>query len=258
MWGRKDKKQRPEAGAQPLSGAIDLHAHILPGKDDGAENAEEVAGILRAARSSGYLLVAATPHVMAEGVLKERVDILQALEELKSDPALGDLAPMLVPGAEYYMDEAFFSALERGDLLPLGGVGRRHVLVEVSMMGMPNFMPDAAFKMRVKGWTPVLAHPERYMEVTERPERMSELKEMGYLLQGNLSSLAGAHGRHVRRALEAGLKQGLIDYLASDAHSPRGGERAYNEGIDYARGIVGDKELRRLLIEFPSGILAEQ
>ncbi|MDP8254478.1 MAG: CpsB/CapC family capsule biosynthesis tyrosine phosphatase [Candidatus Alcyoniella australis] len=258
IWGRrKAQRETHEQQSQPLSGMIDLHAHLLLGKDDGAADVAEVAQILTTAREAGFLLVTATPHLMAQGSLVGRKDTLEAFEQLKGDPALAGLGAMLVPGAENYMDEAFFDNLERGDLLPLGGVGRRHLLVEVPMVGMPPFMAQAAFRIRVKGWVPLLAHPERYVAVIERPGLLYELREMGYMLQGNLSSLAGIHGRSVKRTLEQCLAEGLIDCLASDVHTARRAETIYGRGIARCCELLGRDQALRLLKTVPSQILEE-
>ncbi len=237
-----------------MSDFIDLHTHAAFGFDDGANSADETLEILHLATQAGFGTVVFTPHVMIGVYEHEREALDEALAELA--PNLAELpAPVrLVPGAEYYLDENFAELLEKGALFPLGA--GKYVLVELPMLRIPPQAKDFAFKMRIKGFVPVLAHPERYADVARRPERAAELRDAGYLLQLNLGSLAGMYGRGARKAAEWLLKKDQIDFVGSDAHTPKQAEQTYGEGMAALKHAIGTERLRKLLVDNPRAILA--
>jgi len=236
-----------------LDGYVDIHSHVMWGFDDGANSLDETLEILRLARRAGFVLVAATPHIMQGVYQHERPKLEETIREVKSQ-FTDDLAGLdISPGAEYYLDENFYGLLDADQIAPLGS--SRHVLVELPLLRIPPMARDWAFRMRIKGYVPILAHPERYADVGRKPQEAAALHEAGYLIQINLGSLIGMYGRSARKAGEWLLKQGLVDFAASDAHTPQQAA-VYGEGVPALAEIVGRSELERILIENPRQVLA--
>lgn len=232
-----------------MSGYIDIHSHFIHGMDDGAQNREETLAILAHARQAGFTGVVATPHVMI-GVYEPAREVLeQSIEDLRADLAAESSPMQLLPGAEYYLDEHFFSLLQEGGLHPLGESD--HLLVELPMLRIPPMARDLAFRIRVKGMVPVLAHPERYHEIARKPKIVVSLKNAGYLLQINIGSLVGMYGSGPRKAAEWMLKNNLVEFVGSDAHTPQQAQMVYGEGIETLEKYIGAEKLRQLLVDNP-------
>jgi len=228
---------------------IDIHSHALPGFDDGAAKAEETVAIARHALAAGFGAICTTPHMMIGVYEHDRAEQLEAIAALAEPPAEAALGLRLLAGTEYYLDDNFQSLLDSNELYPLHE--GKHVLVELPLLRIPPMARDWAFRMRVKGWVPVLAHPERYADLGRKPKRIEELREAGYLVQINLGSLIGLYGREARKAAEWMLKHEVVDFAGSDAHTPGHAERIYTEGVDMLRKTIGEQKLEDLLIHNP-------
>jgi protein-tyrosine phosphatase len=222
---------------------IDLHSHILPGVDDGARTLDEAVDIARAAAGDGITAIAATPHVredyptraeeMERGVARVRGALSEAGVEVD-----------VYSGGELALD--WLDRLERDELRRFGlGGNPAFLLVEFPYFGWPLDLPDRLFQLRLAGFTPVLAHPERNADVQAAPESLDGLVETGTLVQVTAASLDGRLGRASR---DTGLKLvelGHAHLLASDAHHP--GIRTV--GMSAAAEAVGDEALARWLTE---------
>lgn len=199
---------------------IDMHSHLLPGLDDGAETMEQSVELLRGLRALGYHKLVMTPHVMGDFYRNTPEGIrgaLHALRQAAAEAGLGDV--VLECAAEYYLDESFAARLERDeDLLSFGGA-QRLVLVETSYINEPFNFAETMFKLKSAGYQPVLAHPERYTYLYGRFEELVRIRESGVLLQVNLNSLIGYYSAGAKRVAEKLVDGGLVDLLGTDTHN---------------------------------------
>jgi tyrosine-protein phosphatase YwqE len=136
------------------------------------------------------------------------------------------------------MDEHFEELLEKKALLTLKD---NYVLVELSFFGAPPDLEDLLFKMQIKGYKPIMAHPERYLYYKGDIEKYQRLKELGCLLQLNILSLIGYYDRAVRKNAWALIDEGLIDLLGTDLHN-----EVYADHLGQA---LKDRKVARLLEE---------
>lgn len=187
---------------------VDSHSHILPGVDDGIRTIEESLAVLAYFDSLGVKKVRLTPHVM-NGV-EHWEDVLQAFDTLRKRYT-GET--VLELGAEYMLDSGFRERLGKG-LQPLCG---DCVLVETSYFSPPNNLDELLYDVSLAGYTPVIAHPERYLYM--RYGDYCELKDKGYLLQLNLLSLSGYYGKQVMKNAETLLEKGMYDMVGTDLHN---------------------------------------
>ncbi len=233
---------------------IDFHNHLFPGVDDGAANLDESRAALGAFRSQGVDTVVCTPHFRAS-LLERPAELAASLEAL--DAAWEQLSAMaaaefpemtLGRGVEVTLDTPspdFSDARLRLN-------GTRFVLMEFPYFTIPPNMSTALFELRMGGWTPVIAHPERYTGLTDY-EAVEEWKRMGAQLQVNCGSVIGSYGADAERHARALLSRGLVDYLGSDYHARgRLHVRAAREWLE-ARGageqaaLLTEENPRRLL-----------
>jgi protein-tyrosine phosphatase len=230
---------------------IDLHSHVLPGIDDGAATIDGSLDILRAAQADGIARIAATPHVRRDWpTTPEQMERL--VTKVQDAARASDIAVEVLPGGE--LDLAYADSLGDDDLHRFGLGGNPNLLLlEFPYVGWPIGLSDLVFRLRTRGFSIVLAHPERNTDVQERPERLRELVDAGVCVQLTAACVDGRLGRRNAAGAKALLDAELAHLIASDAHAPA--IRAI--GMGAAAEAVGDAQLALWLThEVPAALLA--
>lgn len=229
---------------------IDLHSHVLPGVDDGAETLEDSLAIARAAAAEGVRVLVATPHVRAD-YPTDAATIRRLLARLRAAVTDAGIPLELHGGGELALD--YLPSVRPEDLSELALGGSRALLLETPYQGWPLDLGEVILDLRARGFLPLLAHPERNREVQERPERLRPLVDAGMLVQVTSASLEGRLGR---RSRETGLELVRLDLahvVASDAHAAD--VRAY--GLRRGLDALEDAALARWLVtDVPAAVLA--
>ena len=200
-----------------LEGFIDIHNHILPGIDDGAQTVDDSKKLLKTFAEFGVQNFIATPHIMHNYHDNSPVTIKTALAYLKNELIQDGLDHIEIKAsAEHMIDDNFEAILTKKQVLPLG---RDHLLIEMSYLQPPiNF--DTAIEAIVGNrFFPVLAHPERYNFLHNRIGRYSGFKQQGIQFQLNMLSLGDYYGREVYKTGIKLLEEGMIDFIGSDVHN---------------------------------------
>jgi tyrosine-protein phosphatase YwqE len=195
----------------------DMHAHVLPGLDDGTDSMDQALAMVREMVALGYHKLILTPHVMGDFYKNTSSGIRAKLTDLQEAVQEQQIKVELACAAEYYLDEWLLQKL--ADQEPLLTFGPDYVLFETSFINEPFNFSEAIFRIKGNGYTPVLAHPERYVYFHHQLDTLAELRENGVLLQINLNSLSGYYGEGARRVAEKLINQGLVDLAGTDAHS---------------------------------------
>jgi len=231
---------------------VDLHSHYLPGLDDGATGMEMSVEMIRAVVALGFSDLYATPHQRAGMFMPARAAIDGAFARVSEELASAGGAPRLGLGAENFWDAVFHDRL-RQRAVPTYGEGPAF-LFEVSPQLMPPAIENELFQIRVQGYLPVMAHPERYVAVQRDPSLCERLGRHAALLV-DLAALDGAHGKAEMKAARRLVLDGLAHAAASDIHRPedRGGVAA---GIEWIKKQRGADALEQMLAENPRRILA--
>ena len=192
---------------------VDIHSHVLPGIDDGAEDVAAATTLIGALGGYGFTTVWGTPHVMREVYETTPAQVAAALSSTRA--ALGPSPTVHVEAAgEYYLDEGLREALVRGELRCLP---ERRVLVEWSLLAEPlNVLADLTYLISLD-YVPVLAHPERY-RYWSRLDTWRSLVDLGCELQVNLISLSNYYGDGARETAVSLLGAGLVTYAGTDCH----------------------------------------
>jgi protein-tyrosine phosphatase len=225
---------------------IDLHSHVLPGIDDGARDLAGSSAILAAALEDGITRIAATPHVR-----DDHPTAPEAMERLVAEVNALESGVEVLPGGE--LDIAYLRGLDDATLRRFGLGGNPNLLlVETPFTGWPLDLRELVFDLAVRGFTVLLAHPERNPEVQENAERVRDLVEAGVFVQLTAASVDGRLGRRPAASSRELLAAGLAHVIASDAHAPA--VRAI--GMTAAREAVGDAALGAwLTLDVPQALL---
>lgn len=201
----------------PIS--ADIHSHILPGIDDGSPDVETSLLLVKGLMASGVTHSVATPHIISDLYRNTPATIDAARNVLQAALEKEQINFTLTAAAEYMMDAAFFQMLQNGERLLT--VKDNLLLTEFSYMSMPENPRLMSFNIITSGYTPILAHPERYGYFHSNYKAYHILKELGFLLQVNLLSLTGYYGVPVTRAARYIIKNGLASFTATDMHHER-------------------------------------
>lgn len=209
MWPFRKKHTLEESGF--FRGFTDWHCHVLPGVDDGVQSMDESLRILAEYERLGVREVWLTPHIMEDipnttGKLRGRFAELKAAYQ---GPVTLRLA------SENMLDHLFEERLEKNDLLPVGKDGK-HLLVETSYFNPPMGLNNILLRVKAKGYSPVLAHPERYLYMNEHD--YPRLKSLNVQFQLNQFSLFGLYGKEAQKRAKMLQKQGMYDYVGTDLH----------------------------------------
>lgn len=197
---------------------VDIHSHLIPGIDDGADTVETALELIKRLQALGYKKLITTPHIMSDMYPNTRADILNGLEKVRTALDAAGIEIAIDAAAEYYMDEHFESIINSEDMLTLPG---NRVLVEMSFVSEPPNLFHYIFKMQTKGYKPILAHPERYIFLKKNFDQYQRLKEYGCEFQLNILSLTGYYGKPTQELALKLLKNKMIDYLGTDLHHER-------------------------------------
>ena len=198
---------------------VDMHSHILPGLDDGSENLEQSLELVQAMKALGYRKLIMTPHIMNDFYKNTPQGIREKLQLLQSAVTQAGIDMELGCAAEYYLDEWFLSKVKAEE--PLLSFGDNYVLIETSYINDPLNFKEIIFALKAAGYTPVLAHPERYAYLYNRFDALLEMYETGILLQININALSGYYSQAAKKVAEKLIDLKMVHFLGTDAHHMR-------------------------------------
>lgn len=225
--------RRREPVSLPFS--TDIHCHILPGVDDGSPDAVTSADLVERMQAWGIRRIIASPHV-TECSFENTPEILDpALEELRSELARRGNDIVVTRSSENRIDDYFRTLLKAGQITPMPD---NYILVENSFIQEPWQLDQFLYDLRIKGYRPILAHPERYYYYHGRTStRYDEMHRAGTYFQVNVLSLAGAYGKEEKKVAEQLIEKGYVDFLGTDLHNARHADiiDAYLGGSDARR-----------------------
>jgi len=196
---------------------VDIHSHLLPGIDDGAQSLKESLLLIKQLHLLGYSKLITTPHIISDSFPNNRDIITNKLQIVQKALEVENVNIILEAGAEYYVDMKFLNLIEDDDLLTFKN---HYVLFETAYMERPIILEEVIRNLLSKGYIPVLAHPERYTYLHHNIEVYKRLKALGVLFQINARSLYHQSRSTSSITLKL-IKAGLVDFVGSDAHRLR-------------------------------------
>ena len=237
---------------------IDIHAHILPGLDDGAPDMEQALAMAEMAVESGVTAIVATPHSNLPGYFENYWDWeLEGWYRALREAIQASGIPLeLYAGMEIFGTEDVPELLREGRLIPLAGT--RYPLIEFPFHGYAREATGILADVLELGYRPIVAHPERYGCVQAEPGLINQWTDMGCLLQVNKGSLLGRFGRSAESMAFSLVDRGFAAAVASDAHSPIARTTWMGDVDTLLREEFGADTARFLLRENPRRVLLDQ
>ena len=198
---------------------VDIHSHILPGIDDGAEVISDSMDIIMGFNEIGITHMVTTPHVNQNYYPNTAETIHTAHNKVQNELLnLGMKHISLESSSEYMIDSNFENLLDQKLIAP---IRNKYLLIEMPFVQSPMNFDQATFKIATKGYYPILAHPERYFFLHSNYKKYHDFKSKGISLQLNLLSLSNYYGKQVSKIAEKLLVDNYIDFVGTDIHNIR-------------------------------------
>lgn len=195
---------------------IDFHSHIIYGVDDGAETIEDSIHILKQARKAGFTKILLTPHYMQDYYEVPVSEIQTRIEKIREKCTEENIDITLYQANEIYITNHMAELLEEKQATSMNN--SRYVLFETPMNQEPPNLLEVIYDLLENGKVPIIAHPERYSYIQEKPNKVIELMEHGVLFQSNYGSVIGQYGKDIQKTVHLLLKNNGIQFLGSDVH----------------------------------------
>ncbi|HOM03218.1 MAG TPA: phosphoesterase [Acetivibrio sp.] len=236
---------------------VDIHCHVLDGIDDGPKTLEEAISLCRMLQIRGIDKVIATPHFIGDYDSKPTPEnINEKISTLQKELNKENIKLEIYPGMEVFAANDTVERLEEGEILTLNH--SRYVLIEFSFENIPKYMSELLFSMQLKGYIPIIAHPERYSIRYRKSGIIKKAVENGALLQINSGSFMGAHGSEVRDEAIRLLTSGMAHLVATDAHGDRRPVYSILEVREALIEICGAENMKKLLYINPQRVFEDK
>lgn len=234
------------------TGLIDVHAHLLPGIDDGCKTVAESVECCRRLAAAGYTHAFCTPHVWVGHPRPRRDSIPLWTDELQQALNLSDVKLKLLPGGEMNIHPRFTETPP--ERVITYGMTDRYVLAELWADRLPDHFEPSIRWLQKQGLTVILAHPERVRAVQDDPTLADRFDDMGVLLQGNLQCFADSPTARTRQVAEQYLAEDRYFMLGTDTHRPES-LPVRLAGLQRVRELAAPSKVEELMRTNPSKLL---
>ena len=228
----------------------DIHNHIIFSIDDGAENLEKSIRMIEQALDSNIRQIVATPHITE--VTDERVAerIKKHFQELEDEMIRQKLPVKIFLATELYYNDRIYNWLKEPWVTFNGN--QVYFLFELPLFDSPDGIGDFIFQIRLKGYQPILAHPERYIYLHNKLSTLIQWQQQGCLMQMNAGSITGQFGNEVLSMAKKLLLANFYSFAASDAHDIVSRDfKVLPKAFEIANDLITQEEAENLFIINP-------
>ena len=205
-------KSKPTLKELIPEGFVDIHSHILPGIDDGAKDVTQSLELIKEMKKLGFSKIIGTTHTYP-GLYENSIESIKGAYKKVKEKGIKDID--IDFSSEYMLDNTIIEKVRNKKILCLKD---NYVLIEMSFIAKPIGLYELIYEIKVNGFLPVLAHPERYLFL-ENLKEYDKLKKFGCLFQANLLSFTNHYGKRVNDRLNKLISRNLIDFVGSDIHN---------------------------------------
>lgn len=196
---------------------IDLHCHILPGVDDGAQSLSDSLNMARMAVQQGITKIVATPHHLNNSYENSKQSIMDRVKELNEALRLEKIELVVLPGQEVRIHGEMLEGYEAEEILPVNHTP--YILVEFPSNHVPRYTEKLFYDLQMNGLIPVIVHPERNREILDTPDLLYRFIKKGALTQITAGSVCGDFGKKIRNFSLQLIEANQTHLIASDAHN---------------------------------------
>ncbi len=218
---------------------IEIHSHVLPGVDDGANNMDESVAIVEDMIANGVTAAIATPHHRNGYDINPYGKVVELTDRLNGELKSRNIDFQIYPGQEVRISDEIPDLISSGDIK--GIAGTKYLLLEPPSRSLPMYVKELLYRLTVQGYKPVIAHPERNSRFTEDFDLLHELVNMGCLVQITSESLI-ASNKKLKSTSEKMIEEGLVSLISSDTHGVNKRKCRIMEALKRVEALYG-KEL---------------
>ena len=231
---------------------IDIHSHILPGIDDGAKDLNESLALLKMAESDGITHIVATPHIHLGRYDNSAAQLFNDLTRLKAACLAKNININIAVAAEARLDVELMPLILT-DKLPFIGTlnSANYLLLELPHSHVPQGYDKFINWLAKKNIKVIIPHPERNRDIQANPFYIDRLKQLGCDFQLTASSIEGAWGETAKNISIDMLKEGLVTYVASDAHSVKRRPPILSKAKQIVSELIGENDAHHLFFTNP-------
>ncbi|MEK5427763.1 tyrosine-protein phosphatase [Cytobacillus sp. FSL R7-0680] len=215
---------------------IDIHCHILPHLDDGAQTFEESYNMAKQAINEGITAIIATPHYQ-EKYRNDKQKIVRETYNLNERLQAEDFPLSIHPGQEVRIFGEVLQEWQEGKIQTLADTN--YMFIEFPSNHVPKYTEKLFYDMQLEGLIPIIVHPERNQQLIEQPELLYFLVKKGALTQVTAGSLVGHFGKNVKKFTQQIIEANLTHFIASDAHNTTTRPFHFNKAIDTLDKLYG-------------------
>ncbi|WP_409302885.1 tyrosine-protein phosphatase [Peribacillus sp. SCS-155] len=217
---------------------IDIHCHILPGVDDGAQSINESIEMAKIAISEGITSIIATPHHRNGKYENTKHAILSKVDELNEVLKQQSLSLQILPGQEPRIYGEMLECYQNGELLTLNNT-YKYLFIEFPSNHVPRYTDQLLYDIQMEGLIPIIVHPERNQEIIENPDILYQLVKKGALTQITASSMVGYFGKKISKFTNQLIGANLAHFISSDAHNVSNRRFMFSESLDLVEKQYG-------------------
>lgn len=210
---------------------IDVHAHILPGVDDGPQTMIESIALIRRAVKEGITDIIATSHAFNPHYNVTKQTVIEKIELLRTEIKAQNIKMKIHMGQEIRIQESTVELLRTGEALALAN--SKYVLIELPSSNIPAYTVPIIQGILSLGKVPIIAHPERNRAIAENPERLFKLINHGAIAQITAGSVAGHFGKSIQKISLQLIDSNLIHTYGSDVHNLKTRPFLFDAGLTY-------------------------
>ncbi len=234
----------------------DIHNHILWGVDDGSDSLAMSLRMLKQAKESGTTDIILTPHNKPNRRNIYVTEMVDQIAQLREHMSRENIDINIYPGNEIYYRMDVAERLRIGKAATMAGT--RYILLEYNPMDEWDYIRHGADDMLSEGYWPIIAHVERYVNVMKDMDRAQELINKGCYLQLNASSVTGEVGWAYKKDCKKLLKEGLVSFIASDAHEDKKRTARLDKCVSYITKKYGEDTAKEIFMINPSKLLDDK
>jgi protein-tyrosine phosphatase len=238
-----------------MAGLIDVHAHLIPGVDDGCQTLEDSIACARAFAAAGYTHLCCTPHIWPQFPQNVRPEIERRTRELQLEYRDAGVELTLIAGGEINLESNWPAVREmRSNDIVTYGMAGKYLLFDFWAEEFPNYLVPGIEHLQGLGFTLIMAHPERLKVFHRNLSLIERLEKMGVLLQLNSWCLMDKEGTPNRDVSERLLRERRYFMMGTDTHNYKG-LAVRLAGVQRAREMVGEEYVRELTVINPGRVV---